>query len=314
MRKHLQKMGLALVVALLLSTHAQLVFAASGSIGIVPAYPQTGNQRSKGIFIHTLNGGDTAEDGVKIFNYTDEERTVVLGAVDSIAASDGSFSCKQNTEKRVAVGTWVQLSEEKVVIPAKSNVTVGFTITVPKDAGPGEHDGCITAQDTKNFAPKSGQGVLLGFRNAIRMAITVPGDLVKKLSYQRVDIQRTDSGNYTVSPVLKNEGNVSLDVTTRVQLRGMFGGKSEIKTANYPIIQEATTGWPFEFKRPFWGGIYRAYTSVSYNANPEDGLGVNTADQRKIRQDTGYFIMLPAPQAMTVELGIPLLLIFILAS
>lgn len=314
MRKQAQKMGSVLAVALLLFTYSPLVAAASGSIGIIPAYPQAGNTRSKGIFIHTLNGGDTAEDGVKVFNYTEEERTVVIGAVDSVAASDGSFSCKQNTEKRVAVGTWIKLDADKVVIPAKSNKTVNFTITVPKDAGPGEHDGCITAQDTQNFAPKTGQGVLLGFRNAIRLAVTVPGDIVKKLDYQRVDIKQVPSGDYSVSPVLKNAGNVSLDVKARVQLRGIFGEETDIKSADFPVISGATTGWAFSFKRPFWGGLYRAYTSVSYNANPNDGIGVNTADQKSIRKDTGYFVMMPAPLGLAVELGIPILLLFVLIT
>lgn len=307
-------MGLALAVAIMLFTGAPLVFAASGSIGVIPAYPQKGNQRTKAIFIHTLKGGESAEDGVRVFNYTDEERTVVLDAVDSIAASDGSFSCKQNSEKKQDVGTWVKMDESKVIIPAKSNVVVNFSVAVPPGTDPGEYDGCITAQDTKNFAPTSGQGVLLGFRNAIRLAITVPGKIVKKLSYERIDIAQNDKGNYTVSPVLKNEGNVSLDVTTRVQLKSVFGTKTPIKSANYPIIRGATTGWPFEFQRPFWGGIYKAYTSVSYNANPNDGLGVNTADQQKLREDTDYFVMMPAPQALMVMIGVPILLLVILAT
>ncbi|PID31172.1 hypothetical protein CSA80_04015 [Candidatus Saccharibacteria bacterium] len=315
MRKHVQKMGYVLTLTLLLSVCTPTLLAASGSIGIIPANPQSGNERSKGIFIHTLDGGDSVEDGVKIFNYTDEDRTVVLGAVDSIAASDGSFSCKQNTEERAAVGSWVKLSEDKVVVPAQSNKTVNFTVTVPKDAGPGEHGGCITAQDTRNFAPKSGRGVLLGFRNAIRLAITVPGELVKKLSYERVDIVRLENGNYTVSPVVKNEGNVSLDVTARVQLKSIFGGKSALKEANFPVIRDATTSWAFEFERPFWGGLYKAYTSVSYDADPNYGLGRVSADQKKKRQDTGYFIMMPDPLALLIELGVlvVLLLMFVIS-
>lgn len=298
-------MGILLASALLLFTQTSTILAAPGSIGVIPAFPQEGNERSKGIFIYSLKGGESAEDGVKIFNYTDAEVSVILGAVDSIAASDGSFSCKQNTDQQKVVGTWVELTADKVTIPAKSDTIVPFTVNVPKDVSPGEYDGCVTAQDASNFATKKGSGILLGFRSAIRMAITVPGKIVKKLTIEQVKIERVSSGNYTVSPITRNSGNVSLDVTTRVQLQSLFRQKTPIKTANYPVIRGATTGWPFEFKRPFWGGIFRAYTSVSYNANPADGLGVNTADQKKLREDTGYFVMAPTPAAIGIGLAVP---------
>lgn len=307
-------MGAAGAVALLLFMYGPVASAESGSIGIAPAFPQKGNDRTKGIFIHTLKGGESAEDGVQIYNYTKDERTVVLGSVDSIAAADGSFSCKQNSERQSGVGTWVSLETTKVNIPAESNKVVKFQIAVPKDTSPGEHDGCLTAQDTKNFASTSGSGVLLGFRNAIRMVVTVPGKIVKKLSFSRIDITRKSNGDYVVTPVAHNSGNVSLDVNARVQMVGLFGQKTPIQSSNFPVLPGATTGWGFTFARPFWGGLYKARTFFGYNANPADTLGQNIENQTKIRKETGYVYMLPAPQAAAVLLAVPLCVVFFIIT
>jgi len=284
-----------------------------GSIGANPAYPREDNKRTKNIFIHTIKPGDEVDDGVRVFNYTKEQRTVEVKAVDSILSSDGSFSCRQSVEKKKDVGAWTTLETEKVVIKPESNVIVPFTVAVPTNATNGEHGGCITIQDTKNFASTTGGGVQLGFRSAIRMAITVTGDLVKKLTIERIDIHRIDNGNYTVSPVAKNDGNVSLDVTARAQLRSVFGQKTDIKSADYPIIAGATTGWPFEFKRPFWGGYYKAYTSLTYNADPDAGLGELTKEKKRISQQSEYFLMVPAPQAIAIYVTILLIPIIVLA-
>jgi LysM repeat protein len=311
MKKRLQTLGPLLAVGILLFTHAS-VFAQAGSIGIAPANPKVGNLRSRSIFIHTLKGGETVEDGVRVFNYTKEPRTVKIDAVDSVAAVDGSFSCKQNSEKKTDVGQWVQLTQNEVVVQPGENEAVPFTITVPKDAGPGEHGACITAQDTRNTGSKKEGGIALGFRNAIRVAIKVPGKIVKQLTIQKIQIDRNEKGNYTVSPVSKNTGNVSLDVTTRVQLRSVFGQETPLQKATYPVIAGATTGWAFEFKRPFWGGIYKAQTSIAYDADTSSELGDAISQEKKVRQTTGYFIMMPTVQAMVVEIAVPLALLFVL--
>ena len=313
MKKRLQTLGPLLAVGILLFTHAS-VLAQAGSIGIAPANPKVGNLRSRSIFIHTLKGGETVEDGVRVFNYTKEPRTVKIDAVDSVAAVDGSFSCKQNSENKTDVGQWIRLSRNEVVVQPGENETVPFTITAPKDAGPGEHGACITAQDTKNTGSKKEGGIALGFRNAIRVAITVPGKIVKQLTIQKVVVDRNEKGNYTVSPVSKNTGNVSLDVTTRVQLRSVFGQETPVQKATYPVIAGATTGWAFEFKRPFWGGIYKAQTSIAYDSDTNTGIGDATGQERKVRAATGYFIMMPTWQALAVEIAVPFVLIFVLIT
>lgn len=289
-----------------------VAYAESNSIGTLPAYPDPKNERTNSIFLHAIKPGEIVKDGVRVVNDTKEERTVNLGVVDAIVSTNGSFSCRQNSEKRTGVATWVQLDKKQITLKPGANEVVDFIITSPKDVSPGEHGGCITAQDTRSYGDskaKSG-GVSLGMRYAIRIAVTTPGKIVKKLTVKQVEIHRTEEGNYTVNALAKNEGNVSLDVQARAQLVSMFGQKTPIKAdGKYPIMPGATTGWAYEFKRPFWGGVYKARTSLAYNANPLDGLGENIGSVKTVRGETGYFFMIPAPKAIATYVGAFVLLV-----
>ena len=303
------------VTTLLLFTHAPLAFAVEGaSIGISPAYPVAGNERSTSIFIHTISPGESAKDGVRVFNYTKKVRTVEIRAVDSVAAVDGSFSCRQDSEKRQQVGAWTTLKNQQITLQPESSEVVDFTISLPKGISPGEHGGCITAQDKDSFAGSGGSGIQLGFRSAIRIAVTVPGDIVKSLSIARIDISRTKEGNYTVSPIAKNKGNVSLDVTTRAQIVSVFGRETPIQTAKYPIMAGSSMGWGFTFDGPYWGGFYKARTSISYNANPNDGIGVNQGNLKKTRLESAYFYVIPAVPAAIVQIAVPAFLLYLLIA
>ena len=307
-----------LLSAFLFASFAPLLFtgvqqvSATASIGISPAYPRKDNERTANIFVSTIKPGESVDDGVRVFNYSKERKTVQLRAVDSIQAIDGSFACRQDSEARKEVGSWTKLEALKVTLEPGASKVIDFTITLPKDVLPGEHGGCITAQDDDSFAAKSGSGIQLGFRSAIRMAITVPGKIVKELSLQNVEVNRTETGDYTVSPIAKNTGNVSLDLKTRAQIVDVFGRESPVQTADYPIMRDTTTGWPFKFERRYWGGLYKARTSISFNADTSAGLGERVNDTKKIRKDTGYFFMIGAPEAIAIEIGVPLLLIALL--
>lgn len=284
---------------------APLVFATTTDVGMEPAYPNPNNERSQSIFIMEIKPGDRGENGVRLINSSKETRTVEVYPIDSVSSVSGSFSCRQRAEKIKDVGAWITLKETKITLVAGEQKTIDFTIDVPKSAGPGEHDGCIAVQDTANLPAKSGSGVLLGVRSAIRVAVTVPGKIIKKLNIVRVDIKHIENRGISVSPVAKNGGNVSLDVTARAQLVSIFGQETKVKSnAKYPIMQGATMGWAYAFEGPYWGGIYKARTSLSYNADPSLGIGQGESNLQRIRKDSDWFIAYPSPLAAIAEIAV----------
>jgi hypothetical protein len=306
---------LVAAVAVLMTTLSPIVSAGGADVGIQPAYPIEGNTRSASIFIMTLKPEETGKNGVRLVNNGEEPHTVQIYPVDGTASADGSFSCRQAAEPRKEVGTWVKLSQEKLTIQPGEQEVVDFTVTVPKGTSPGEHNGCIAVQDQANLPATTGDGVLLGFRSAIRLSVRVPGKIVKQLEFIRVDIARNDD-KYVVSPVVKNTGNVSLDMKSYAQLVSVLGQKSKVENnTSCPIVPGATlSSCGSNFTRPYWGGLYKARTSVSYNANVDAGLGDKDTNPKKISMTSAYFIAWPDPLAAAAEIAVLLLLIWLLIT
>lgn len=294
---------LTAIIALTFAT--PVAFATTTDVGMEPAYPDPNNERSQSIFIMKIHPAEQGKNGVRLINSSKETRTVEIYPTDSVSSVSGSFSCRQRAEKAKDVGAWIALSETKLTLSPGEQKIVDFTVDVPKNTGPGEHDGCIAVQDSANLPATSGSGVLLGVRSAIRVAVTVPGEIVKKLTIVRVDIKHLENRAISVSPVANNSGNVSLDVTARAQLVSIFGQESKVKSnAKYPIMQSATMGWAYVFEGPYWGGLYKARTSISYNADPSVGIGQGESDLQRIRKDSGWFIAYPHPLAAVAELSV----------
>ena len=306
---------LATALVVLSVSLVPVVLAGSADVGIEPAYPVEGNTRSSSIFIMMLKPETTGTNGIRLINSGKDAHTVKIYPVDAASSVSGSFSCRQQAEARKQVGSWVTLSKDTLTLEPGAQEVVDFTVVVPKGTSPGEHNGCIAVQDLASLPAKTGEGILLGFRSAIRLAVTVPGKIVKKLSFLRVDVTRTKDGNYQVSPVAKNTGNVSLDVKSYAQLESIFGQKTPVKSdSTCPIIPGSTTTCGYTFERPYWGGLYMAHISLSYNADPKDGLGQAVNNQTRFRKDSAYFFALPDPLAGLAELAVVAILLWFIIT
>lgn len=312
MKKLLLSLIFALVIGIIPSTAMAVEY---GGVGGRPANPRADNPRTESIFIYELEPGESFKDAVEIFNNTEEERTISVGAVDSIAASDGAFSCAQEGSPKASVGSWITLSRTSVTVEAGDSEKVDFTITAPDDASVGEQSGCITIQDN-NQQPTANQGsVVLTFRSAIRVAVTVPGDIVKAINVADITINRSpvNANVYTVRPTLINTGNVSLDTDVNVRLVSLFGVTIQETEGTYPVLPGTTASWNFNFDQPFWGGLYKADVIASYNSNVNDSVGENSGGEpMTATKSSSYVFIAPSPVAAAIELiGLMILLALI---
>lgn len=289
-----------------------------GGVGANPAYPQADNPRTQSIFIYQLNPGQATSDGIRIFNNTGTQQTIDLFAVDSAVSSGGNFTCAQNGDPKLDVGNWIALSAPNVSVAANSSTVVPFTVTVPnnKSVSVGEHDGCIAIEAASETSlPSKQSGVLLSFRTAIRVVVTIPGKIVKQLHLVSVAVAQDNSGGYTISPLVSNDGNVSLDTTITTSFSPIIGPAFAItKRGTNPVLPHTQSSWNYTSSRPFWGGWYRANVIVSYNSNDATELGVtkNSNIQTKTLSSALFFAM-PTPGALAVELAMVLLLVLAIA-
>jgi len=239
-------------------------FAESGSIGGRPAQPDPSNSRTKSIFVKTIAPNATVNDVVEVVNNTNVKKTIAVYATDSVVSSGGAFACAQMADGLNNVGKWITLSQNSVEVPAYESVKVPFTITAPSNAEPGEQNGCINIQEQKNIEFQS--GVALSFRTAIRVAILVPGDIKKEITPQGISVVEK-SDKLILSPSLKNTGNVSVDADITTTVRSLFGTVQSTQTSTFPVLRGEVTDWNFEVAKPFWGGLYNASFSATYDSS-----------------------------------------------
>lgn len=279
-----------------------------GGVGGRPAYPREDNPRSSSIFIHTLNPSESAKDGVNIINNSEEIKTVRVYATDSVNSSGGAFACAQEVDDKLDVGAWINLKSNRITLDTTASEIVPFNITVPANADVGEHNGCIVVQEDK-ADPSTEQGVGLSFRTAIRVAILVPGDVVKDISLVGFTAD-VSSNKVTLTPQIENKGNVSVDTDISTTLSYLWGQTVSEVGGRFPVLRGQVSEWNFDHDWPFWGGWYKTGVSAAYDDNPDNFIG-NTEEPNKFINYPGQYVFIrPHPIALAIELAGLLLIIY----
>ena len=273
-----------------------------GGIGGKPAYPRADNPRTESIFIHTLEPGATQEEGVTVINNSPTQKTLSVYAVDSTPSSGGGFACKQLSEEKTGVGTWITIDKSEVVLEPNTNEVVPFTINVPQNADVGEHNGCILIQEVKPET-EGQKGMALAFRTGMRVAITIPGEIIKKLELVGFTTTKNKKGIIVLTPKVKNSGNVSVNPDVSIATHSILGAnilrQGDKLGGKYLVLRNDTSEWNFELKKPFWGGWYRSDLSVEYDNG-----------QKEVRlTGSSPFFSWPTPKGLAIEIAIFLLLI-----
>lgn len=296
------RLGAIFILAILFSgLFNSLARAESGNLGGKPAHPDPNNPRTSTIFIKTLEPGGSDQDAIEVINNTGEQKNVMIYAVDSVRSSGGAFACSQAADPIKDAGGWIKVEKPEVSLEPGQKTVVSFRINAPKVSDPGEHNACIVIQEkTSGSLVQSGIG--LSFRTAIRVAILVPGDIIKKLTATSISAQTKDK-EIDITARVKSESNVSLDTTLKAELRPLFYGNGEHQSNTFPVLRGDEAEWNFSFKRPFWGGFYRAGFTASYNPDTTLTLGEKgDGKMAEISGPTKNLFIWPQPLALAVEL------------
>lgn len=212
---------------------ALLAGLAAALLGVGPAFADDvdsisagpGDDRTR--LSYQLQPGQHLEDEYVVRNTGTTPQNVTLFATDAFNTDEGEFALLDTAKKPTAVGTWVlfdgsQPTETFPLDPGQQR-TVPFTLTVPADAGPGDHAGGIVVSSQKG----DGQ-ILVDRRVATRLYVRVPGDLQPALTIASVSADyRAEwnpfAGSTAVTFTVRNSGNVALGATMLVGAKALFG-------------------------------------------------------------------------------------------
>ena len=298
MRKTQTIGGGALVFVLFLLLNSFLpgeLFAIEyGGVGGQPAQFRAEEPKSKNIFIHTVQPGQTLQESIIVYNLDGEgeEKTLEIQGVDAIHSSGGGVACAQALDEQKEVGTWIALEKTEVQLAASQRETIPFTISAPEEIEAGEYNGCIVIKEQKN---EGGTGLSLSTRVGIRVALTIPGELRREIVEPTIVRSIRENGDFIFQISGRNTGNVSVDTTVSLKLRSLATGVLLLEQGGgYPVYRGKTQQWNFDVKKPFWGGPYVVSTSLSYD--PKNGGEAIVLKAPKI-----FLFILPHPIALVIE-------------
>ncbi len=297
----------ALGLSLLLFSNA--AHAATGGIGGRPANPVADNPRSQSIFIYTLDTNQTKDDQVLVSNNSDQTRTISFYSVDGVVTNTGAYTCKQKSEAFTDAGAWVSLAKSQITLGPGSSEKVDFRVSVPSSASVGEHSACIVFQDDQDEGQETGN-IRLRTRQAIRMAITVPGDLQRSIAINSFSVKDNNKiQQYNLS--LQNSGNVSADVNTSITLKSIFGATEYQDGGQYPVMRDQKLELVFDnTDLPFWGGWYIAQAEVNYDKQAGSfGVSASQQDLTSIKSQSIVVFIAPSFWALVIYVSITLLVI-----
>ncbi|MFH0905699.1 MAG: DUF916 domain-containing protein [bacterium] len=228
----LAKAGLIFSLALWLFGISNLPVSAAG-LGVIPqALP---NQPNRSWFVYTMSQGVTQEDAIVVNNHGEKPVTAVLEALDGTSTGSGGFTLVKDASFNQDLGKWIELQRTEVAVPAGGSVEVPFKVTVPSQAGPGEHSGGIVVSEKS----VSSGGMQLKVRVGARMYITVPGPISRKITFQKVTHEFID-GKLHFKVQAKNASNVNLSPTVDIKLRGLIWGLGQSDKDNGTFLPNST--------------------------------------------------------------------------
>lgn len=222
-----RRVAAAVLLALLASLVGAMPAAAADdalSWSVQPADNAQGSGRPN--FGYTMDPGETLRDAMVVTNSGDEVLTLDVVAADAYTTDTGQLDLLPSDAVSVDVGAWITLDATTVTVAPGESAEVGFTVSVPADATPGDHTGGVA---TSYVSQQAGSTVALDRRLGSRMHIRVNGDLTPGVDLTNLSVSYAQSGNpfgasaATVSYDVVNTGNTRITATALVTVAGAFG-------------------------------------------------------------------------------------------
>lgn len=178
------------------------------------------------LFEQTVNPGDQFSTSIQVTNPGTVARQFTVG-VEDISGMQGSGEPIFTTSSVPVYGvsSWVVLGSTSITLPAGGSVVVPFTITVPKNAGPGGHYGAIFISAGATRPSSNGSG--LGYEVGALIELRIAGDATEQAEIKEFATDKSiyQSPSVTFTASVSNEGNVLLQPRGPIDVTNMFGQK-----------------------------------------------------------------------------------------
>ncbi|WP_432993094.1 hypothetical protein [Dactylosporangium sp. CA-233914] len=173
----------------------------------------------------TLDPGQVVTEHIAVRNLGKTPAVFALSAADGYLTDKGRFNMLPADQPSKDGGTWIAV-EKQVTVGANETKVVPFTITVPRDAAPGDHPAGIAASvlSTNGTVQVDSR---VGFRVMLRASGNVQATLAAHgltARYER-SWNPLRPGSVHVTYTLVNTGNVRVDARAGASVAELFGAR-----------------------------------------------------------------------------------------
>jgi hypothetical protein len=172
----------------------------------------------------TIRPGDSVHLAVDLANDGDTAVSARTYAADVYTITNGGYGGRLRDTPQTGTTTWLAYPTTVLVLGVGEHVTRGLTVTVPPDAGPGEYLSSLVLENDTPVRTHGNIGFDQVARQAIAVAITVPGVREPRLT---IGAARHDivAGKSIVAIAVQNEGNTRLRPTVEFTLWDATGAQ-----------------------------------------------------------------------------------------
>ena len=241
--------------------HAALAAEPGGGFGLKPAHYDPNDRATLSYFKQAQPPGGSFADQVVISNETDQPKTFYVNPVDGLTGETaGSVYGNRNQPLRGA-GAWVRADVGQVVVAARQNASVGFTVSVPPNASPGDHLAGIAFQDARTVSSGGQVGVTQVLRGVIGVLVQVSGGARPfSLGISNVGLRQLSPA--TSQPAilvgLADRGQQLGKPTLSVTLDGPGGYHRSLSRQLDTMLPGDQIRYPFAWPDALHAGAYRA--------------------------------------------------------
>ena len=234
------------------------------------------------LFEQTVNPGDRFSTSITVTNPDSVSRQFTVGVQDISGVNQaGQPIFTSSTVANYGVRSWVALGTSAITVPAGGSVVVPFTITVPKNAGPGGHYGAIFISFGATRPSFNGSG--LGYEVGSLIELRIAGNATEQAEIKEFS---TDKGLYQSPTVsftasIADEGNILLQPRGPIDITNMFGQKVGTVILNdqgasvFPGAQRSfTVNWNGS---GFMFGQFNAVMTLNYGDTSNKSISAATS-------------------------------------
>ncbi|WP_407552533.1 hypothetical protein QOM21_22095 [Streptomyces sp. Pv4-95] len=164
--------------------------------------------------------GTVMTDRLSLSNPTGRPVTVRLHGRALGPTGSGALAVR-GPDRGSGPGSWIAPATERVEVPARTRASVPFTVTVPREALPGDHPAALVAT--------SG-----GRDRTVRIHLRVAGPALSALSVEDVSVTRRGS-TAVIGYTLVNRGNTVLTPRLAVRADGRLGTELRRAARTLPV-------------------------------------------------------------------------------